>query len=152
MTRDVNDVMHRKRTRRILGDLKKSVELSLAVWRRRVTFASSQWPCGRCHTCWGGGRWKSQHRKIVPLSPYVEKPLSSKVIKSFVPELRSHKYFSCFGIPMFYVYMSYEHYMYVSHIRIIGMVQHRWNIKTNIFLTLLLLGSRLVSAYMIIVT
>ena len=51
----------------------------------------------------GGVRWKSQHRKIVPLSlsPYVEKSLNSKVIKSFVPELRSRKCFSCFGIPMF---------------------------------------------------
>ena len=39
------------------------------------------------------------------LSPYVEKPLNSKVIKSFIPELRSHKCFSCFRIPMFYVYM-----------------------------------------------
>ncbi len=53
----------------------------------------------------GGGRWKSQNRKNVYLSPYVEKPLNSKVIKSFVPELRSRKCFSCFGIPMFYVYM-----------------------------------------------
>ncbi len=52
-----------------------------------------------------GGRWKSQHRKIVHLSPYVEKTFNSKVIKSFVPELRSRKCFSCFGIPMFYVYM-----------------------------------------------
>ena len=34
------------------------------------------------------------------LSPYVEKPLNSKVIKSFVPEQRSRKCFSCFGIPM----------------------------------------------------
>ena len=39
------------------------------------------------------------------LSPYVEKPFNSKAIKSFVPELRSRKCFSCFGIPMFYVYM-----------------------------------------------
>ena len=36
---------------------------------------------------------------------YVEEPLNSKVIKSFVPELRSRNCFSCFGIPMFYVYM-----------------------------------------------
>ena len=36
-----------------------------------------------------GGRWKSQNRKNVYLSPYVEEPLNSKVIKSFVPELRS---------------------------------------------------------------
>ena len=54
-------------------------------------------------------------RERLYVSPYVEKPLNSKVIKSFVPELRSRECFSCFGIPMFYVCI-YEHYMYVSHI------------------------------------
>ena len=39
--------------------------------------------------------------------PYVKKPFSSKVIKSFVPELRSRKCFSCFGIPMLSIYMRY---------------------------------------------
>ena len=58
-----------------------------------------------------GGRWKSQNRKNVYLSPYVEEPLNSKVIKSFVPELRSRKCFSCFGIPMFYVYMLWTFYV-----------------------------------------
>ena len=53
----------------------------------------------------GDGRWKSQNRKNVYLSPYVEEPLNSKAIKSFVPELKSRKCFSYFGIPMFYVYM-----------------------------------------------
>ena len=38
---------------------------------------------------WGGVEWKSQNRKNVYLSPYVEEPLNSKVIKSFVTELRS---------------------------------------------------------------
>ena len=33
----------------------------------------------------------------VYLSPYVEEPLNSKVIKSFVPELRSRKYFCVSG-------------------------------------------------------
>ena len=62
--------------------------------------------CGGCHTCWGGvGEMKSQNRNIVPLSPYVEEPINSKVIKSFVPEQRSRKCFSCFEIPMFYVYI-----------------------------------------------
>ena len=42
----------------------------------------------------------SQQRTIVYLSPYVEKSLNSKVIKSFVPEQRSRKCFLCFGIPM----------------------------------------------------
>ena len=69
---------------------------------------------GWCHSRWGG-RWKSQDRNIVPLSPYVEKPLNSKVIKSFVPEQRSRKYFSCFEIPMFYLY---GHSMYILHIAI----------------------------------
>ncbi len=44
-----------------------------------------------------------QNRKNVYLSPNVEEPLNSKVIKSFVPELRSPKCFSRFEIPMFYV-------------------------------------------------
>ena len=49
-------------------------------------------------------RWKSQNRKNVNLSPYVEEPLNSKVIKSFLPEIRSRKCFSYFEISMFYVY------------------------------------------------
>ena len=59
----------------------------------------------------GGGRWKSHNKKNVYLSLYVEEPLNSKVIKSFVPELRSRKCFSCFGIPMFYVYMLRTFYV-----------------------------------------
>ena len=94
--------MHWKRSRRILGDLKK---VSLAVRRGRVTFACSPRPCGGCHTCWGGGGTDGKVIERLCLSPYVEKPLNSKVIKSFVPELRSRKCFSCFIIPMFYVYM-----------------------------------------------
>ena len=67
------------------------------------------------------GTWKSQ----VYLSPYVEKPFNSKVIKkSFVPELRSRKCFSGFGIPIFYVYMlctfyvrfAYPYHGYVTFI------------------------------------
>ena len=49
------------------------------------------------------------------LSPYVEEPLNSKVIKSFVPELRSPKCFSCFGIPMFYVYMLRTVYVHLTY-------------------------------------
>ena len=57
------------------------------------------------HVVWG--RWICQ----VNLSPNVEKPFNSKVIKRFVPELRSRKCFSCFGIPMFYVYMLWTFYV-----------------------------------------
>ena len=59
----------------------------------------------------GGVIWKSQNRKNVYLSNYVEEPLNTKVIKSFVPEQRSRKYFSCFEIPMFYVYMLWTLYV-----------------------------------------
>ena len=112
-----NDVMHRKRTDdfRIL---KKSVSrIESCLGRRRLTFACSRRPwAGVARNVWWC-RWKSQNRKNVYLSPYVEEPLNSKVIKSFVPELRSRKCFSCFEIPMFYVYI-YEHYMSISHVHI----------------------------------
>ena len=106
--------MHGKRSRRILGILKKVSELSLAVGRRRLTFASSpkqcQWPCGGCYTWWGEADGKISIERLC-LSPYVEKPFNSKVIKSFVPELRSRKWFSCFGIPTFYVFMLWIFYV-----------------------------------------
>ena len=66
-----------------------------------------------------GGRWKSRNRKNVYLPPYVEEPLNSKVIKSFVPELRSRKCFLCFEIPMFYVIYIYEYAMSISHMAFI---------------------------------
>ena len=58
------------------------------------------------------------------LSPYVEKTFNSKVIKSFVPELRSRKcffffFFFCFVSGFLcYLCMSYEHSMYISHIHV----------------------------------
>ena len=94
-----------------LGDLKKVSELSWVLPRKKtvgfrllaeamaVAFVAGAARDGV------GGIWKSQKSKNFYLSPYVEEPLNSKVIKSFVPELRSRKCFSCFEIPMFYVYM-----------------------------------------------
>ena len=103
---------------RILGILKKSVSwVESCLRRRRLTFACSRRPwAGVARDAGGRGRWKSQNRKNVYLSPYIEEPLNSKVIKSFVPELRSRKCFSCFEIPMFYVYIYiwtfYVHFAY----------------------------------------
>ncbi len=92
------------------GDFEKVVELRTRHRTRRVDFRGSQRPDEfaryGCYTRWVEGRWKSQNRKNVYLSPYVEKPFNSKVIKSFVPELRSRKCFLCFGIPMLSIYMS----------------------------------------------
>ena len=73
--------------------------LSLARWSQASGL------CGVCRTRWGGGgRWKSQNRKNVYLSPYVEEPLNSRVIKkkSLIPELRSRK---CFCVSRFLCYI-----------------------------------------------
>ena len=112
MTRDVSDVTHRERELRS----EKSELDEIETWSRLDEFVRYG-----IRVC-GGGRWTSQYRKMVSLSPYVEKPYNSKVIKSFVPELRSRKCFSCFGIPMLsvYVYKHHVHFTYshISHIHI----------------------------------
>ena len=93
--------MHRKRARRIWGDLRKVSWVEFLPRKNTVDFRSSPRPCVGCRTWWW---WWGVDGKVSierwHLSPYVEKPLNSKVIKSFVPELRSRKCFSCFGIPM----------------------------------------------------
>ena len=104
--------------RRISGMWRKLVELRLRHRTRRVDFRLLAEALGRCHTRWGVGRWKSQDRKIVALTPYVEKPLNSKVIRSFVPELRSRKCFPCFEISMFYVIYIWTLYVHFTHSRI----------------------------------
>ena len=71
-----------------------------------------------------GDRWKSQNRKIVPLSPYVEEPLNSKVIKSFVPEQRSRKCFFVFrdSYILCYIYMNiicpFRIFMYMAMVQL----------------------------------
>ena len=77
---------------------------------------------GATRVGWGWGTDGKASLERLCLSPYVEKPFNSKVIKGFVPELRSRKCFSCFGISMFYVYMlwtfyvrfTYPHHGYVT--------------------------------------
>ena len=78
--------------------------LSLA----RQSQASGLW--GGCCTRWGTDEKARIERICNSLSLHVEEPLNSKVIKSFVPELRSRKCFSCFEIPMFYIYI----YIYIN--------------------------------------
>ena len=107
--------------RRILGNFWKSLRVEM-----RPASGEDGWfslargdPCGGCHTCWVGGRWKSQHRKIVPLSPYVEEPLNSKVIKSFVPEQRSRQVFFVFRDS--YVLSSWTFDVRFTHSHIMAM-------------------------------
>ena len=122
-----NDVTYRKRAED-LGRFEKGqlVELSPASgedgW---LSGLAEAWRIRAPHEL-GGGRWKRQNRRNVYLSPYVEEPLHSKVIKSFEPELRSRKRFSCFEIPMFYVYKLWTFYVRFTHIRIMGMVDNQY--------------------------
>ena len=116
--------------------LRKLVELSWDLPQEKtVDFRLLAEALGRCRTRWGGGRWKSQNRKNVYLSPYVEEPLNSKVIKSFVPEQRSRKCsrVSRFLCSMLYIYIYiYEHYMSISHMAVSGYGTHsRLNILTS---------------------
>ena len=62
----------------------------------------------------GWGRWKSQNGKNVYLSPYVEEPLNSKVIKSFIPELRSRKVFFVFRDSC-HIYVYIYIYIYIMN-------------------------------------
>ena len=94
------------------GVFEKSQGVEFLPPKKKVDFRSSPRPCGGCRTWWGS-RWKSQHRKIVYLSPYVEKPFDSKVIKSFVPELRSRK---CFCVSGFLCVLCNS--MSISHIHV----------------------------------
>ena len=110
-----NDVMHRKCAEDFGGFEKNQLSWELDTGREGSTFGARRGQTNLRATGaardGGGDRWKSQNRKNVYLSSYVEEHLNSKVIKSFVPELRSRKCFSCFGIPMFYVYMLWTFYV-----------------------------------------
>ena len=105
--------------------LKKSVSWDeTCLGGRRLTFACSRRPLWRVPHVLGGSRWKRQNRKIVPLSPYVEKPLNSKIIKSFLPEQRSRYVFfefrdsSVLSLWTFDVRFTHSHIMAMVYIYI----------------------------------
>ena len=93
---DVNDVMHRKRAQRILGDLKKSQWVEFCLGRRRLaSFTRRSQASGLVAGATRVGGWAGGNVIIESLCnsvPYV----NSKVIKSFVPELRSRYVFFVF--------------------------------------------------------
>ena len=139
----MNDVIHRKRARRILGIFEKSVSWVLASeedgWFSGLAEIRPLVCGGVPHVVVVGGRWKSQHRKIVYLSPYVEKSFNSTVIKSFLPELSCRKCFLCFGIPMLSMYEVWK--LSISHIRTMGMLHN--SIRTIAILVYLQISSHL---------
>ena len=111
-----NDVTHRKSVEDF-GNLKKVRRVETRHRTRRVDFRLLAEALGKYRTRSGTGE-KARIERLCLSPPYVEKPLNSKVIKSFVPELRSRKCFSCFEIPMFYViyiWTLYVHFAYRYH-------------------------------------
>ena len=91
LTRDVSDVTHRKRGLRF----EKSQLVEIETWARSDEFVRY----GR--RTWWGADGKVRMEGLY-LSPYVEKPFNSKVIKSFVSELKSRK---CFFVSGFLCYI-----------------------------------------------
>ena len=73
----------------------------------------------------GGGRWKSKHRKMVCLSLCWKtfKLKGNKKFRTWTKKSQVLLFFLCFGIPMLRIYVSYEHYMYISRNRISGYVK-----------------------------
>ena len=105
MTRDVSDVTHRKHGLRF----EKSQLVEFCSRKKKVDFHLLAGALRRVRS-WFGADGNIVIERLCLSLPYVEKPFNSKVIKSFVPELRSHKCFLCFGIPMLSMYVRYGHY------------------------------------------
>ena len=122
----VRVMSHTGSARRIWGILKKSVEFCLG--RRRLGFACSpkpgQWPCGGCHTCVcvGGADGKVIIERLCISLPYVE-TFNSKVIKGFVPELRSRYVFFVFR-DSYVLFVYVMNILCTFHVFMYGYVTH----------------------------
>ena len=86
-------------------DLRKVNLLSSSVRRWRLTFRARRGLAVGAARVGVGGRDRKVSIQELCLSLVMsKKPLNSKVIKSFEPELRSCKCFLSFGIPMLSIY------------------------------------------------
>ena len=110
---NVNDVMHRKRARMVLGDLKKVSWVLQSEEEGWLSLARSGLVEGAARDG-GGADGKVIIERFCISLPYV-KTFNSKVIKSFVTELRSRECFSCFGIPTLSMYVRYGHYEHFAN-------------------------------------
>ena len=98
MTRDLNDFMHRNRARRILGDFKVS-SWELGSEREGSTFGARWGQANLCSTDAardGGGADGTVIIERLCISLLYVETFNSKVIKCFVPELRSRYVFFVF--------------------------------------------------------
>ena len=111
-----NEVTHQKHAEG-LGNLKKVSRVETRHRTRRVDFRLLAEALGRCRTRWEADEKAGIERLCLSVS-LCRKTFKLKGNKSFVPELRSRMFFSCFEIPMLYVIYIYEHYMSILHIHI----------------------------------
>ena len=119
----VNDVTHRKRGLRFEK-------------RRRLTFGDHRGLTAGAARDGGGTEWKVSIERLC-LSSNIEKPFNSKIIKSFVPELRSRECFFVFRDS--YVLCIYVmNILYLFHISIswVSNTHTRTIFRIYIFLTL----------------
>ena len=120
VTRDVSDVTHRKRELKF----EKSQLVEFLPGKKKVDFRLLAEALQQVlHVMGEGGRWKSRHRKIVPPFSLCRKTFKLKGNKKFRTWIRSRKWFSCFGIPMFYIYELWIFYVHFTHTCIMGMLQ-----------------------------
>ena len=114
-----NDVTHQKRAEDFGRIWRKLVELRSVSREDGLLSLAREALWQELHEMgWGGGRWKNQDRKIVPLSPYVEKPLNTKIIKCFVPEQRSPYVFFEFkkSYVLCYIYIYCMYMLWTSRV------------------------------------
>ena len=96
------------------GGFEKSHRVVFKRPKKTVDFRGSPRPCGGCRT-WFGADGKVIIERLCLSLHHVEKPFNSKVIKSFVTELRSRKCFLCFGIPMLSIYELWTFYVHFKY-------------------------------------
>ena len=94
-----------------MGGFERSQLVEFERWKKTVDFQSSPRPCGGCARGGGGGgaNRKVAIERLCLSLPYVEKPFKSKVIKSFISELRSRQVFFVFR-DSYVIYVRYGHY------------------------------------------
>ena len=134
MTWDVRDVTHRKRGLRFA----KSQLVEFCRRKKKIDFRLLAEALWRVRTWFGADGKVSIERWY--LSPYVEEPFNPKVIKSFVPELRSRKCFRVSGF-LCYPYMCVMDIMNVLRTGLNMSISrvHIW--LCNIIIIVLLLAS-----------
>ena len=105
-------------------DLRKVSKLSSCLGRRRLTFAARRGLAAVAARGWADE--KVVIERLCLCLPYVEKPFNSKVIISFIPELRSRQVFFVFRdsyviyiyeLWTFYVHFTYPYHGYVTCIK-----------------------------------